>query len=132
VLRRWRLQTGESVDLNPSMHWPQPVLDHEVDADRGPVLVTVEYKIDPENRASFLNALMMLADQRRRDGAFQWGIFEDSADSGRFVETFLIESWIEHLRQHERVTEEGRTIQDRVNAFHIGDTAPIVSHLIAA
>ena len=132
VLRRWRLQTGESLDLNPSMHWPQPVLAHEVDADRGPVLVTVEYKIDPENRASFLNALMMLADQRRRDGAFQWGIFEDSADSGRFVETFFIESWIEHLRQHERVTEEGRMIQDRVNAFHIGDTAPIVSHLIAA
>jgi Transmembrane secretion effector len=96
------------------------------------VLVTVEYKIDPENRASFLNALMMLADQRRRDGAFQWGIFEDSTDSGRFVETFLIESWIEHLRQHERVTEEGRMIQDSVNAFHIGDTAPIVSHLIAA
>ena len=132
LLWRWKLQTGEGVDLNPSMHWPPPVLAHELEADRGPVLVTIEYRIKPENRGSFLKALAKLADQRRRDGAFDWNVFEDAAEPGRFVEIFLLASWIEHLRQHERVTQEGREIQERVNSFHTGTTVPVVTHLLAA
>ena len=34
----------------------------------------------------------------RRDGAYAWGVFEDAADESRMVETFLVESWLEHLR----------------------------------
>ncbi len=44
---RWKLQTGAGIDLTPSMHWPAPVVSHEIEHDRGPVLVTVEYRIDP-------------------------------------------------------------------------------------
>lgn len=132
TLRRWKLQTGAGVDLNPSMHWPAPVLAQDVDSDRGPVLVTIEYRIDPNDRAAFLDALFALSDQRRRDGAFEWGVFEDAAEPGKFVETFLIASWVEHLRQHERVTHEGRELQERVQAFHKGQSPPAVAHLIAA
>jgi hypothetical protein len=64
------------------------------------VLVTVEYRIDPADR----DALARLEHGRRRDGAYAWGVFEDAAQEGRIIETFLIESWMEHLRQHERVT----------------------------
>jgi hypothetical protein len=132
LLRGWKLQTGEGADLSPSMHWPAPVAAQEVDADRGPVLVTIEYQVAPENRAPFLRALAALAEQRRRDGAFEWGVFEDAARPERFVETFMIASWIEHLRQHDRVTHEGKELQVRVNAFHTGSASPLVSHLIAA
>jgi len=86
------------------MHWPVPVLTREVEQDRGPVLVTVEYRINPQDREPFLAALEKLGHERRRDGAYAWGVFEDAADEGRMVETFLVESWLEHLRQHERVT----------------------------
>ena len=132
LLRGWKLQTGEGVDLNPSMHWPAPVAAQEVDAERGPVLVTIEYQVAPENHAAFLRALAALAEQRRRDGAFEWGVFADAAKPERFVETFMIASWIEHLRQHDRVTREGMEVQERVNAFHAGSGPPLVSHLIAA
>jgi hypothetical protein len=47
------------------------------------------------------------------------------------VETFLVESWLEHLRQHERVTNADRVVQDAVHGFHT-DGAPKVTHLIAA
>jgi predicted MFS family arabinose efflux permease len=67
---RWKLQTGAAIDLNPSMHWPAPVLTHEVENDRGPVLVTVEYRIDPRDRQPFLFALEKLGQERRRDGAY--------------------------------------------------------------
>jgi len=128
---RWKLQTSAATDLTPSMHWPAPILTHEIEQDRGPVLVTVEYRIDPHNRESFLAVLEKLGRGRRRDGAYVWRVFEDAADQGRIVETFLVESWLEHLRQHERVTNADRVFQDVVNRYNIEGT-PKVTHLIAA
>jgi hypothetical protein len=128
---RWKLQTGAGADLTPSMHWPTPVLAYGVEEDRGPVLVTVEYRIDPKDRGSFLAAIENLGRERRRDGAYAWGVFEDAAEEGRMIETFLVESWLEHLRQHERVTRADRVVQELVNRFHIEGT-PKVTHLIAS
>jgi predicted MFS family arabinose efflux permease len=128
---RWKLQTAVGVDLTPSMHWPAPIIKQAIDEDRGPVLVTVEYRIDPKNRAAFLKALRPLEHERRRDGAYAWGVFEDAAEEGRIVETFLVESWMEHLRQHERVTNADRVVQEAVQRFHLSG-APKVTHFIAA
>jgi MFS family permease len=128
---RWKLQTGAGIDLTPSMHWPVPVVSRAVEQDRGPVLVTVEYRIDPKEREPFLAALEKLGHERRRDGAYVWGIYEDAAVEGRMVETFLLESWLEHLRQHERVTNADRVLQDSVLRFHC-EGSPKVTHLIAS
>jgi hypothetical protein len=95
------------------MLWPLIVARH-VEDDRGPVLVTVEYRIDLKDPEAFLTALEKLVNERRRDGAYSWGIFEDTADHGRFIETFLVESWLEHLRQHKRVTKADRVLQSSV------------------
>ena len=128
---RWKLQTAAGLDLTPSMHWPAPVTSQMIDDDRGPVLVTVEYRIRPHDRAAFLEAMAKLEHGRRREGAYAWGVFEDAADEGRIVETFLIDSWMEHLRQHERVTNADRLVQEAVDRFHLVG-APKVTHLIAA
>ena len=131
LLWRWKLQTAAGADLMPSMHWPTPVLSHEIDSVRGPTLVTVEYRIDPGNREEFLAALERFGQERRRDGAYAWGVFEDAAEKGRFIETFLVESWLEHLRQHERVTQADRLLQNAAQRFHLEGT-PKVTHFIAA
>ena len=128
---RWKLQTGANVDFSPSMQWPDPVTTHAIEADRGPVLVTVEYRIDPKNRIDFLHALGQNSRERRRDGAYDWGIFEDPADDGRFIETFLTDSWLEHLRLHRRVTKADRISDQAVRRFQIGD-GPKITHLISA
>ncbi len=128
---RWHLQTGADVDLAPSMHWPAPIVSHAIEQDRGPVLVTVEYRIDPAKRRPFLRALDRLGHERRRDGAYRWRVFEDAADPARFVETFLVESWLEHLRQHERVTNADRVLQAEIQRFNL-DGTPKVTHMIAA
>jgi MFS family permease len=127
---RWKLQTAASLDLRPSMHWPTPAVAGEIEHDRGPVLVTVEYRVDPAQREPFLLALEAVARERRRDGAYAWGVFEDAAVAGRFVETFLVESWLEHLRQHERVTHADRALQDAVRQYVKGVSK--VAHYIAA
>jgi Transmembrane secretion effector len=124
------LQTRATLDLMPSMHWPEPVLTTTVERDAGPVLVIVEYRIDPSNYEPFLSALNEIARERRRDGAYDWGVFEDAANPGRFLETFLVESWLEHLRQHERVTNADQILQNTIN--RLLRTEPIVTHLINA
>jgi MFS family permease len=127
---RWKLRGGADQDLTPSMHWPAPVLAQAVEGDAGPVLVSIEYRIDPKDREAFLAALTRYARTRRRDGAYSWGVFRDTAHAGRFVENFLVDSWLEHLRQHERVTRADRALEDHVLAF--AREAPRVTHYIAA
>ena len=127
---RWKLQSGVGTDLTPSMHWPTPMVAQDVGHDLGPVLVTVEYRVEAESRDAFLSAVERLGQERRRDGAYAWGVFEDAAEKGRYLETFLVESWLEHLRQHERVTNADRELQEQVHRFV--QNTPKVTHLIAA
>jgi hypothetical protein len=63
--------------------------------------------------------------------AFDWWVFEDVAKPGRYVETFMLDSWIEHMRQHARVSNTDRELQERVRGFHI-EGVPQVTHLVAA
>jgi MFS family permease len=125
-----KLQQAAGLDLTPSMHWPTPLISDSIGGDDGPVLVSIEYRIDPKDRTEFIVAFDAVARQRRRDGGYAWGLFEDATDPERFVETFQVESWNEHLRQHERVTHADRAIEERVQRLAIG--TPRVSHLIAA
>jgi quinol monooxygenase YgiN len=113
------------------MHWPAPLTAQNIEQDRGPVLVTVEYHIRAQDREAFLDALAKLEHGRRRDGAYAWGVFEDAAVEGRILETFLVESWMEHLRQHERVTNADRVVQEAVRQFNLAGP-PKVTHFIAA
>ena len=127
---RYRLQTAAGLDLTPSMHWPAPVLAEDLRKPAGPVLVTVEYRIAAKDRDAFLVALEALASERRRDGAYAWGVFEDASEPDRFIETFLSESWLEHLRHHERVTKADSIVQERAQRFLLGPA--IVTHYVTA
>lgn len=125
------LRGGEGLDLNPSLHWTDPTFVHEPHPEHGPVLVTIEYIIDPARREEFAHAMQNVKRILRRDGATRWGLFADTAQPGRYLETFLVESWAEHMRQHARVTNEDRAAQSHVRSFHVGDTPPVVTHLVA-
>ncbi|SIQ86453.1 Predicted arabinose efflux permease, MFS family [Rhizobium sp. RU35A] len=130
AMHRVKLPRGEA-DLVPSRHWPEPLLAAPVAHDRGPVLITVEYRIDPEHRTGFLHALSRLAHERQRDGAYSWGVTEDSADPTIVLEWFFVESWAEHLRQHRRVSKADADLQAAALAFHQGEIKPLVRHFIA-
>jgi MFS family permease len=127
----FRLPEDGGAGVEPSRHWPEPVAP-SVELERGPVLVMVEYRIDPARTGEFLNAIRPLGVARLREGAFRWDLFQAAADPARIVEVFLVESWVEHLRQHERVTEADRIIQERLLTMHQADARPVVTHLVAA
>ncbi|NOV21743.1 MFS transporter [Ensifer sp. NM-2] len=125
-----KLPAGEA-DLVASNHWPEPLTASPIDNDRGPVLITIEYRVDPADRQAFTSALYRLSSERRRDGAYGWGVTEDTADPEIMVEWFFVESWAEHLRQHRRVSKADADLQQEVRKFHRGDAAPLVRHLLS-
>jgi MFS family permease len=119
-----------TADVSPWNHWRMPATsgDTAPELEEGPVLVSVEYHVDRDRVAAFVAAMLDYERVRRRDGASRWGLFRDVEDAGRYVETFLVSSWAEHLRQHERSTRADRELEERVRS-HARD-APSVHHLI--
>ncbi len=136
---------SKSIKTSASMYWSSPGMFFEPSLEEGPVLVNIEYKIDKEGQQQpqhnnnnnknilndFLLALKELSKIRKRDGAIHWGVYKDGKEPNTYVESFLVESWAEHLRQHERLTAADIAIQDKVRSFHVGDNPPVVSHYVA-
>jgi hypothetical protein len=121
-----------TADLTPWNHWRMPVIVKEVSDELlgGPVLVTIEYSVVAELESKFVKAMRQYARVRRRDGAYQWGIYRDIEVANRFVEIFMVHSWAEHLRQHSRQTKADRELEQRVHSYVTGE--PKVRHLLYA
>lgn len=129
VMRAMPLPSAE-LDLTSAHQWAEPLTAEPVANDRGPVLILVEYDVARERLASFLAVLERFSMERLRDGAYAWGVTQDSGNPERVVEWFMVESWAEHLRQHERFSHAGADIQAEASAFHRGAQPPSVTHLI--
>lgn len=130
LFHRVKLPTGEA-DLQPSHHWPEPLTAEPAARNRGPVMVQVEYRIRTQDIPAFRSAMQRLSLQRRRDGASAWGVAEHAGEPGRVVEWFLVESWAEHLRQHQRVSRADAELQAEALRYHIGPERPVVHHFLA-
>jgi MFS family permease len=130
TFHRIKLPAGEA-DLQPSNHWPEPMLSAPVAHDRGPVMIQVEYRIRKDELPEFLLAMKHVERERRRDGAYAWGVAEHSSETDRVIEWFLVESWAEHLRQHHRVSKADAEMQAEAVRLHIGPDKPKVEHYLA-
>jgi len=132
VLALFAKLPSSTEDLSPWNHWRMPAVTEEVGADleQGPVLVAIEYAVIREHEADFLKAIHQYARIRRRDGAYRWGIFRNTEVADHYLEIFLVNSWAEHLRQHERQTQADRELEQRLRSFVA--TEPEVRHLIYA
>lgn len=129
---RYRLAPAQKLDLEPSLHWPTPMLTVPPGQTEAPALVTVEYEIDATDETAFVAAMVPVRKQRLRDGATSWGLYRDPDRARHFLESFQVPSWDEHMRQHERVTKDDAAMEARVRKFHRGDAPPRVRHYIGA
>ena len=132
LARRWPLAASERADLTPAGAWSDPSVDVEPRPEDGPVLITVEYEIDPSDAERFARAMEELGRIRRRDGAFRWNLYADLERAGVYLETFVVDSWSEHLRQHDRLTVADLEVTKLTRSFHRGQRRPEVRHLLWA
>lgn len=126
------LAPAESADLSPAGRWPDPSVDLEPRPEDGPVLVTVEYEVDAADAEHFVAAMDEMGRVRRRDGAYRWSLFADLERTDRYLETFVVDSWQEHLRQHGRFTVADLEIEQRARSLHRGERPPVVRHMLWA
>jgi predicted MFS family arabinose efflux permease len=125
----WRLDSIQGLDLSPATDFVEPTFKRKIENDHGPVMVSVVYRVDMSSRTDFLDLLEDLRREREREGGFAWGIFEDTSEDGRFVETYLIDSWLEFRHLRERITISDRQLDKRVRALLV--EPPTVALLIA-
>jgi MFS family permease len=128
--QRTRVALGEESDLKTGVQLPELALVGEPDPDDGPVLIQMEYRVDPENRAAFLRTIRDAEPARRRNGASAWRVYRDLEDESRFVERFVIASWAEYVRLRARLTYADQELQDRVMRLQRPGVPLLISRLI--
>jgi MFS family permease len=125
------LHDTAGLDRTPALYWPEPQLVTEPDPDEGPVLITLTFTVPPENVTPFLQAMRHVRSSRHRTGASRWSLYRDAADPTRFIETFHVPSWEEHLRQHrDRLTGADQDAEEE--ALKLAARPPQVAHLFQA
>jgi MFS family permease len=131
TIRILPLHDTAGLDRTPALYWPEPQLVTEPEPDEGPVLITLTFNVPAANVAPFLEAMTHVRASRQRTGASRWCLYQDAADPSRFIETFHVPSWAEHLRQHrERLTGADQDIEEQ--ALKLTDGPPQVAHLFRA
>jgi hypothetical protein len=128
--RRWPVSGNDHLDLTPSKHWRTPEPKLTIEPHQGPVMVTVRYEVDDTNVQEFLQEMQRLGKSRQRDGAVSWYIFADASQPGSYVETYVINTWLDHLRQHERISKQDAEIQYRIRTLLQPGSEPIVTHFV--
>jgi MFS family permease len=131
LTRKLTVEGGADPDFSPAKPANLPLTAIEVGADEGPVMVTLEYQIDPADAAAFADVMQQTRRARLRQGALSWGLFRDTAAPGRYIEYFVDESWVEHLRRLERFTAADAGLRSKRLAFHQGDGPPAVRRFVA-
>ena len=126
---RYRFRPIPPEELMPAGDWPQPLLAAG-EPSGGPVMVTVEYWPREGLADDLLAALEDTRFSRRRTGASSWRVWQDAADQNRIIEQFVVASWSEHLRQHERVTVRDQRGLDSIRAMTDPDHPTTVTHWV--
>jgi len=130
LTRRYLPPSSAEEDLTPTLYQRPAGTEIDLDLREGPVLVTVEYLIDPARTDEFLSVMEESRRNRLRHGMLSWGLYRDAADPRRYSEHFVDESWVEHLRHFERMTAFDIALRDRRFSFHVGEAPPRVTRYI--
>jgi MFS family permease len=130
ITHRMSLESVNPDDQRPApvAALPDPAI--AIDANDGPVMVTIEYQIDPTRALEFAAVMQETRRARLRQGALSWGLFRDAAVPGRYVEYFVDETWVEHQRRLERFTAGDAGLRERRLGFHVGAQPPRVRRLV--
>jgi MFS family permease len=120
-----------SEDLTPTHPWEEPVPAIPLDLGEGPVMVTIEYLVEPARAKEFEAIMAESRGARLRAGAVSWGLFEDLERPARFVEYFACDTWADYLRRFDRFTAADEDLQRRRHAFHIAESPPRISRFVA-
>jgi predicted MFS family arabinose efflux permease len=124
-----RVPESQHLDRAPLAYWGVASLALVPEPDAGPIVVSIEYEVEPAQEGEFLTAMESMRRSRLRSGASRWDLYRVGESPSRFLEQFQVPSWQEHERQHDgRLTADDRAIEDAVHAHIVG--TPRTQHLL--
>lgn len=127
---RLPLSQSEPRDLDPLRSYREPTTAVPVQPQSGPVVVTIEYRIDEGDVVAFLNAMAERRRIRRRDGAHRWALLRDLHDPEVWIERYTTATWLDYLRHNTRITRDDAYVPERLRALHRGEEPPKVRRMI--
>lgn len=83
----------------------------------GPVVIEMDYEVDPTQARPFYESMQKLQRARKRNGAFDWSLSRDIADEALWTERYLCPTWGDYLRLRSRFTHSDAALQDATRAF---------------
>jgi MFS family permease len=126
----WPLPDVTGLDRTPA-RVPLPDLAFQPRPTDGPVLVTHQYAVRPENAAAFIAVMRDIERSRRRTGAVSWNLYREGEDPCRFLEMYVVRTWGEHVHQHHRrLTGNDRLLVKR--AIELSEAPPVIAHMFPA
>ncbi|CAN5205351.1 MFS transporter [soil metagenome] len=131
LTRNLVIESDVEQDLTPLRPWDPPETVLPVDSDAGPVVTTIEYRVDAENAVKFHEVMADTRRARLKGGALSWELFRDTADPDRYIEYIVDETWVEHLRRFDRTNAEDVALRERRHALQMDGKAPVVSRCIS-
>ncbi|PZR00513.1 MAG: MFS transporter [Cereibacter sphaeroides] len=118
------------LDLTPLDRFREPALQFDLRGRSGPIMIMIDYRIEPENIPEFLAVMTERRRIRRRDGARQWVLLRDLEHPGQWTESYHVATWEEYLRHNMRRTKADAEIYDVLARLHQGPEPPLVHRMI--
>lgn len=84
----------------------------------GPIVIEVEYDVEPEQARDFYAVMMKLQRARKRIGAFDWSISRDISNPAAWVERYHCPTWGDYLRMRDRYSQAEYDIQAQADSFN--------------
>jgi hypothetical protein len=131
LIRKYRIYDHEAEDLSPVCPIERPHPSRDIDPNEGPVMISVEYHVHPEQADHFRKLMAKTRRSRLKQGVLSWSLFEDAEDAGKFLEYFVFDTWADYLRRFDRFTADDLLMQDERHRFHIDSSPPKLTRRIA-
>ena len=127
---RFPLPQVEALNLDPLSRWTEPDIAVSIQPRSGPIVVTIEYRIEPTNIPAFLAEMAERRRIRIRDGARHWTLLRDLEDEMIWTERYHVATWVDYVRHNQRRTHADAANFERIRALHAGPDAPRVHRMI--
>lgn len=116
--RFFPLARDEEVDTSSVDIGYEPEVALGLTMRSGPLVVEVEYDVDPDQAREFYGVMVRLQRARSRIGAFDWSIARDIANPAIWVERYHCPTWGDYLRMRDRYTQTEFELQELADSFN--------------
>lgn len=84
----------------------------------GPVVVEVEYDVDPDRARDFYEVMIKMERVRKRIGGFDWSVSRDIANPAIWIEHYHCPTWGDYLRMRDRYTQADFDLQELADSYN--------------